>query len=77
MPIFIECVSFFRFLGAPADDDPLPNDASEEHSDDGHSKHDLVSVNITNELGQTKPHLSNGFVWTIIIDYPIMARLID
>lgn len=73
-------MSFCQFLGAPADDDPLPNDASEEHSDDGHSKHDLVSVNITNELGQTKPHLSNGFVWTLINDYlilPILIRLID
>jgi hypothetical protein len=48
-----------RLHGAPADDDPLPND---EHSDDGHShsKNDLVSVNVTNELGQTKPHLLNG-----------------
>lgn len=61
---------YFFSTGASADDDPLP--MNDEHSDDGHSKNDLVSVNITNELGQTKPHLSNGFVILSII---IMSSL--
>lgn len=52
--------------GGPVEDDPLPND-EHDHSDDGHSKNDLVAVNVTNEMGQTKPHLTNGFVLLIFL----------
>lgn len=44
------------------DEDPLPNeDNSENNSNDGQSHNDLVTINVTNELGQLKmPHISNG-----------------
>jgi hypothetical protein len=39
------------------EEDPLPS--NEEHNDE-HQHNDLVTINVTNELGQTKAHLSNG-----------------
>jgi hypothetical protein len=48
------------------DEDPLPNEdnsLSENNSNDGQSHNDLVTINVTNELGQLKtPHISNGLV---------------
>lgn len=46
-----------------ADEDPLPNEdhsQSENNSNDGQSNNDLVTINVTNEIGQTKAHLTNG-----------------
>lgn len=46
------------------DEDPLPNEdnsLSENNSNDGQSNNDLVTINVTNEMGQLKtPHISNG-----------------
>lgn len=59
------------FIGPPLlpnqnpnpDEDPLPNEdnsLSENNSNDGQSHNDLVTINVTNEMGQTKTQLSNG-----------------
>ena len=53
------------FISGPPDEDPLPNEdhsISENNSNDGQSNNDLVRINVTNELGDTKPHLTNGSV---------------
>ncbi|KAG5674879.1 hypothetical protein PVAND_004824 [Polypedilum vanderplanki] len=50
-------------LNPNADEDPLPNEdnsQSENNSNDGQSHNDLVTINVTNEMGQTKTHLTNG-----------------
>lgn len=49
--------------GPNPDEDPLPNE-DENNSNDGQSNNDLVTINVTNEVGQTKPHeaLTNGWV---------------
>lgn len=62
--------SLFSFKQGPAqkplqnpnpDEDPLPNeDHSENNSNDGQSHNDLVTINVTNEIGQTKQNISNG-----------------
>lgn len=47
------------------EDDPLPNEdhsLSENNSNNGQSHNDLVTIHVTNELGETKEHLKNGFV---------------
>lgn len=52
------------FAGQP-DEDPLPNEddsVSANNSNDGQSNNDLVTIHVTNEMGQTKAHLSNGSV---------------
>jgi hypothetical protein len=66
--ISIETFSaFFLFCSGPdvpnPDEDPLPNeDNSENNSHDGQSHNDLVTINVTNEMGQTKAMgLSNGY----------------
>lgn len=41
----------------------MPNE--DEHSNEGESHNDLVTINVTNEMGQTKMHggdLANGYV---------------
>lgn len=46
------------------DEDPLPNEdnsLSENNSNDGQSHNDLVTISVTNELGQVKTQqISNG-----------------
>lgn len=52
-----------------AEEDPLPNEdhsPSENNSHDGQSHNDLVRINVTNEMGLTKPHISNG--WVLVDD---------
>lgn len=65
---------FFYIIGQPIeqpnpDEDPLPNEEnslSENNSNNGQSHNDLVTINVTNEMGQTKPHLSNWFALNAI-----------
>lgn len=53
-------------LSPNPDEDPLPGPEdrtpSENNSHDGQSHNDLVKINVTNEMGETKRHLTNGFV---------------
>ena len=73
--IYAQFYSLFKFitiiiLYGPAqkplqhpnpDEDPLPNeDHSENNSNDGQSHNDLVTIHVTNEIGQTKQNISNG-----------------
>lgn len=55
--IFNSCFEGPNEQNANADEDPLPNEdasPSENNSHNGQSQNDLVTINVTNEIKQTK-----------------------